>query len=196
MNKMLLSKTLLFISGAAFGSVITWKIVKTKYEKLAQEEIESVREVYAKKKEYVSSDSVTEEEQEDSDDHDLVNECKQWCKDLGYTSDDDERAVEDTAEDADNEDEDEDNYGSNPYVISPEELGDCDYPVVTLRYFEDGVLTNNRGKIISNVDELIGEDSLTHFGEYEEDSVFVRNDEMGVDYEILMDYRAYAETKE
>ena len=155
-----------------------------------------MREVYAKKKEYVSSDSVTEEEQEDSDDHDLVNECKQWCKDLGYTSDDDERAVEDTAEDADNEDEDEDNYGSNPYVISPEELGDCDYPVVTLRYFEDGVLTNNRGKIISNVDELIGEDSLTHFGEYEEDSVFVRNDEMGVDYEILMDYRAYAETKE
>lgn len=192
MNKILLSKALLFISGAALGSVITWKLVKTKYEKIAQEEIDSVREVYAQRKPEDDSSPVEEEEREESD-QDLVEECKQWCKDLGYTSDDvedDEHIVEDDAED-------DENYGKNdPYVISPEELGDCDYPVVTLRYFEDGVLTNNRGKIISNVDELIGEDSLTHFGEYEEDSVFVRNDEQGVDYEILMDYRAYAEKNE
>ena len=41
--------------------------------------------------------------------------------------------------------------------------------------------------------ETIGKDSLTHFGEYEDDSVFVRNDRLKADYEILMDQRTYAE---
>ena len=35
-----------FAAGAAVGSVATWKLVKTKYEQIAQEEIESVREIY------------------------------------------------------------------------------------------------------------------------------------------------------
>ena len=47
--------------------------------------------------------------------------------------------------------------------------------------------------VIYNVDNVIGEDSLNHFGEYEEDSVFVRNDSMATDYEILRDLRAYSD---
>ena len=43
------------------------------------------------------------------------------------------------------------------------------------------------------IEETIGKDSLTHFGEYEDDSVFVRNDRLKVDYEILMDQRGYAD---
>lgn len=37
----------------------------------------------------------------------------------------------------------------------------------------------------------IGDDALGHFGEYEDDSVFVRNDEEQTDYEILLDGRNY-----
>ena len=38
-----------FVVGAAIGSVVTWKIVKTKYEQFAQEQIDSVKEVFARR---------------------------------------------------------------------------------------------------------------------------------------------------
>ena len=47
------------------------------------------------------------------------------------------------------------------------------------------------GGLWSGYDEIVGLDSLTHFGEYEDDSVFVRNDVMKCDYEILLDHRNY-----
>lgn len=43
---------------------------------------------------------------------------------------------------------------------------------------------------------LLGIDSLNHFGEYEDDSVFVRNDARKCDYEILLDQRTYSEVAE
>ena len=42
-----------------------------------------------------------------------------------------------------------------------------------------------------DVENTIGIDSLNHFGEYEEDSVFVRNDIKKCDYEILLDESNY-----
>ena len=40
---------IMFTVGAAVGSAVTWKFVKTKYEMIADEEIKSVKEVYLKK---------------------------------------------------------------------------------------------------------------------------------------------------
>ena len=37
---------LIFAAGAFIGSAVTWKLVKTKYEKIAQEEIDSVKDFY------------------------------------------------------------------------------------------------------------------------------------------------------
>ena len=45
--------------------------------------------------------------------------------------------------------------------------------------------------IVDDIEETVGIDSLTHFGEYEDGSVFVRNDERKCDYEILLDHRNY-----
>ena len=41
-----LSKVLIFAAGAAIGSAVTWKLIKEKYERIAQEEIDSVKEVF------------------------------------------------------------------------------------------------------------------------------------------------------
>lgn len=46
-NKSLFS--LAFIIGAATGSVATWYLLKDKYEALAQEEIDSVKEVFLRR---------------------------------------------------------------------------------------------------------------------------------------------------
>ena len=83
-----------------------------------------------------------------------------------------------------------------PYVISPDEFGemeDEDYDKVSFTYYADGVLADEYDEIVENIDEIIGEESLTHFGEYEDDSVFVRNDKLKCDYEILLDQRNYSD---
>ena len=47
--------------------------------------------------------------------------------------------------------------------------------------------------MIEDVESMIGFESLSHFGEYEDDSVFVRNDARKCDYEILQDQRLYSD---
>lgn len=57
----------------------------------------------------------------------------------------------------------------------------------------DGVLLDDMNEIVDDIEETVGEDSLEHFGEYEDDSVYVRNDAKKCDYEILLDQRNYQE---
>ena len=84
----------------------------------------------------------------------------------------------------------------SPHVITPEEFGELyDYEKVSLIYYADGVLTDEDDNIVDDVDGIVGIDSLNMFGQYEEDSVYVRNDERRCDYEILMDERKYHQVK-
>ena len=46
-----------------------------------------------------------------------------------------------------------------------------------------------------DIAETIGRECLKHFGEYEPDSVFVRNNDMRTDYEILQDERRYEDAQ-
>ena len=169
-----LNNFVIFTIGAAIGSAVTCKIVKDKYERLAQEEIDSVKKVFSVKKE-------KEETEEEKDEEEIKEEVKSEyaakVKEYGYSPDDEE------------DDEDMD----KPYVISPNEYDELGYKTVSLEYFEDGVLLNEQGKIIKNADDLIGIDPSEHFGEYEEDSVFVRNDRLRTDYEILKREGLYSE---
>jgi hypothetical protein len=76
-----------------------------------------------------------------------------------------------------------------PYVIKPEEFGENDdYNQVSLTYYiGNGVVTDENDEPLENVEDTIGSDYVQHFGEYEEDSVYVRNDRRRTDYEILLD---------
>lgn len=172
MNNILnLNNIVVFTAGAVIGSAVTWKLVKTKYERIAREEIESVKAVFSKRKEEVT-------EQDHSDIDITVAELKEqkdeYCKrldDCKYTNYSDAKEVADL---------------NKPYVIAPEEFGECEYETVSLTYYADGVLTDDQNFIVEDVDFVVGVDSLNHFGEYEDDSVFVRNDELKADYEILL----------
>ena len=89
----------------------------------------------------------------------------------------------------------EDKVNNKPYVIHPDEFGD-EYNVVTLVCYNDNVVTTyDTGEVLTDeeVEKLVGLDSLSRFGEYEEDSVFVRNDSIKVDYEILRDEENYSD---
>lgn len=186
-------KGVIFGVGFIAGVVVTNKVVDEKYRKLAEEEIESVREVY-KSKEKREKEIDEEVEVMASENKELFNNSIKKAM----------RIIKTSGYDVDTYDTDKDNEYDNkrkeapdmsqPYVISPNELGESDYPIMTLMYHvPDGIVSNDDDKIVSNVEELIGSDFHTHFGEYEEDSVYVRNDEMEIDYEILKVYDAYSE---
>jgi hypothetical protein len=81
-------------------------------------------------------------------------------------------------------------------VISPYDFDTLDdYKIVELTYYADGVLEDEDGDIVDDVEELIGSEALGTFGEYEDDAVFVRNDYLETDIQILKDYRTYEEAR-
>lgn len=200
-----LKGVLIFVLGAAAGSLATWKLIEKKYKDIAQEEIDSVKDTFSKMKKNEYPDKLEDypdfEEFDDSDDEEPKPEQKidrnnkpdivEYAKILsetGYTNyaerqDKKEKKGVEPVED------------ERPYVISPDEFGEKDgYENVTLTYYADGVLTDYFDNVISNVDEVVGFDSLDHFGEYEDDVVFVRNEKMETDYEILRDLRDFNES--
>lgn len=173
-------KTLfIFALGAAVGSVVSWKLTKTKYEQIAQEEIESVKEHFTVPgSSRAIGESVPEEEPDNPEESDMEPYKNLMIK-LGYEPEKEEESVV-----------------IKPYVISPDEFGEeDDYETISLTYYSDGILTDDMNERIDNVDDVVGKDSLTHFGEYEDDSVFVRNERLKCDYEILLDMRKYSEVQ-
>lgn len=91
--------------------------------------------------------------------------------------------------------EEEEKEDTTPYVIPPAEFGEHGFPEFSLTYFADGTLTDDEGEVIEDVADRVGADFASHFGEYEDDSVFIRNESLKCDYEILKDLRTYDEYK-
>lgn len=181
-----------FAIGAAIGSVVTWYCAKKKYEKIAQEEIDSVKEVFAKKESESQAKTMTEVgERAEIGINAGIRQAAEQAKDKedvakyaalihGYKGRAAGEAVDTKKE-------------KYPYVIPPEEFGEFeDYEKISLTYYADGILADDNDDIVDGVEDIIG-DALSHFGEYEDDSVFVRCDERKCDYEILLDQRAFSE---
>lgn len=193
MKNSTLTSTFMFLAGAAVGAGVTWKLLKTKFEKIAQEEIDSVKEVFSKrygKPELDTDELVCEDERTPEpvveDGGPSVRDYAAVLAKNGYT--DYANTVVEKKEIAAV------TRNDGPYVISPEEFGsNDDYETISLTYYSDGVVADDMDYRVEDLDEIIGIESLNRFGEYEDDSVFVRNDEMKIDYEILLDQRRYAD---
>lgn len=167
---------LMFTAGAVIGSIATWVLVKTKYERIANEEIESVKAVYSKKD--------VAQKNEVLDEKPSIYETKEYLekiKENGYCTEK-------------NKEEGEPNMNDGPYVISPDEFGNRDdHTCVSLSYYADGILADDWDTVVLDPIEEVGPDIASHFGEYEEDTVFIRNEKLKVDYEICRDLRTFAE---
>lgn len=170
----------MFAVGAAIGSLVTWKLVKTKYERIAQEEINSVKETFAKRKPVVKVEEKNDDSRSDFEEYKKYRNLATAYGTFG----------EENNEDKEGEPE----MSDGPQVISPDEFGQNDsYDIVSLNYYSDGVLTDDWDNIIDDPEETVGPDIENHFGEYEEDTVYVRNDEHGAYYEICRDLRNYSD---
>lgn len=167
-----------FAMGAAAGSLVTWQITNKKYQKIAQEEIASVKETFKKFNIEVSADDKDLEPQnvEESYGPEVTVNMMEHAKKIAEKYNTASKKQDDPY-----------------YVITPEEFGEIDeYETVTLSYFGDEELADDEGNIV-DIAETIGFDALQHIGDYDEGAVYVRNDATKTDYEVLQESKTYAE---
>jgi lipopolysaccharide export system protein LptC len=178
---------MMFVLGVAVGSVVTWRYVEKKYEQIAQEEIDSVKEVFSRRETEFTENTEARIKADNAKEKPSVIEYAARLREQGYTN------YSDMADEKPEEVKEESMSIDKPYVIAPEEFGDLDdYETISLTYYADQILADDNDEIVDDVEDVVGFDSLNSFGEYEDDSVFVRNDRLKCDYEILLDQRKYS----
>ena len=201
-----------FILGAAAGSLVTWKLIEKKYMDMADDEIRSVKEMYRSRVNHVTDDEVrdiskqfVEEEmsrihyEADDTGKELIDKLNNLT--ASYASDDEkpDYTAYSQAKEKHNVFDDvmptePEVKQDDPYIIDPTEFGEfSEYEQRELTYYKDGIICENDTDIVDQ-DDIFGDlDVGDHFGEYENDRVFVRDDKRQVDYEILRDERTFME---
>ena len=166
------------VAGGAVGTVVSWRLLKAKYKKIADEEIASMKEVLARKiaeqPEEVELEEVLEKEPIPAIPKEYLDMTTRYTNGevLGVSED------------------------QKPYIISPDEFGDHDeYDTATLVYYADNVLAYYTGEVVENVRAEVGTEFMNHFGDDENDpdTVYIRNDVMKFDYEILRDQGKFSD---
>lgn len=180
MNKEFVTKLVVFTTGAIIGSVATWLYVKDKYKKIADEEIASVKEVLGRNHPKEDSEEMEPEDISLEEKMAKIRTAEAIVNRYNYATQKpkEEKPMFDDA----------------PYMISPDEFGEIeDYNTVSLTYYADGVLTDEDDEPLDDAEDLVGEDYVDHFGEHDDIGVFVRNDALRTDYEILYNPRNYSD---
>jgi len=173
---------LAFLGGAAIGSLVTYYFVKDKYEKIAKEEIDCYKQELDEARKYLELNSMEEEATLEE-----IEQYKSAAAKYDYNGIESTTAESVYAA-----------FGPDKYVIAPEDFGgeDDEFKQVTLTYYENGVLVDDLTNAIQNIDELVGKENLESLGEFDDYSVYVRNESLETDYEILFDPRPYMEVDE
>lgn len=188
-----------FGAGAVTATLITKKVLETKYNEIAQQEIEEAKTYYRrlnKREEFANPNQLA------------LDITSKIIANQGYSEEvidytkvdepEDEDVViqqnifiqnQDTPEwdwDAELAQRDED----NPYIIHHDEFqqGEKDYDQITLTYFEgDDILCDDKDEVVSDVDLLVGNANLSRFGHGSKDNnvLYVRCDHLDTDFEIV-----------
>lgn len=169
--------------GAAVGTGATYIYIKKKYAQTVNDEIEAIRAKYAKpnSEEEVEAEPVVENSKgEELAKKNLnkpdISEYAKQLRDNGYRV---------------NYSDSEPEERKFVSYIEPDEFGaDGEYDSVSLTYYADGVLADDMDEIVDDFIDIVG-NFTTHFGEYEDDVVYVRNDDRETYYEIVRDLRKY-----
>lgn len=171
-----------FLAGAAIGGTLAYFITKEKWEARSQKDIEEYKEYVKSQGEKKAKTKESEEPKPQETEHDiLVNKTQSIIDYTKYyasnTKKEDEVPVK--MEDL------KPNRKIN--IITPEMFANEKpyYDKVTLYYYgvDDMLVDEERDPV--DISESIGLSSLSHFGEYEKDVVYVRNDRLECDYEVI-----------
>ena len=90
------------------------------------------------------------------------------------------------------------NTDDGPYIIGPADFGEfSDYDAICMTLLSDGILVDDRMMTVDDPENSVGTEYKKYFGVYpnDPDTVYVRNDELCRDFEIVKDLRTYEEVE-
>ena len=202
---MKLSTVFAFLIGAVAGAAAVYYYEEKRYQNFYEEEIGPVKESLTKMIEKMKKEAEPKKEKE-------VNQ-----KDVSKPKETDSIQIDKYKKEASSYknysnssavmvDEDEEvppppkeyfgDPNAKPVIITPEEFGDDEeYEKISLFYYTDGVICDDSDEPLSDeeISRSIGLDAKNHFGEYEEDCVYIRNDRLKTYYELLISLKSYSE---
>ena len=194
-------------AGFGLGYYVAIRRLETKYDKIAQTEIDEARDYYraakkateARLKEpieevaeylgYVKKEDVPDPERTGPPPNLVVEQP------IPETVLYDETARSDWVWDQALEQQLREDNPGKPYVICMDEFGEDEFDKSMLTWYpDDEILSDERDEPVDNVDELIGLHNLQRFGHGSDSKhiVMVRNDDVGIDYEIVLSPGPYA----
>ena len=168
-----------FAVGAAAGVAVSSIFLKRKYQELADAEIQSVkdefsneRKIFVEKKEAEIKANVAKEKPDIMDYAKIINK-------EGYTNYRKESTKEDDQE---------------PYVISPLRFGEMEeYETITVKHYqEDHILTDDNDELLEKPENVLPSDGIEDYIK-DDDVVYVRNDILKTDFEIIVVLGPYDE---
>lgn len=179
-----------FVAGAAIGAGIAWYLTKDHYEGTVVEVVNDRHPIENKKPEEAAPIPTSVKTDEDKKKMDLYKGVLTRNSYSGYY---DQKKVEVEVVPEEPPEEDHVNVPDGTpsedtqiQIISPEEYGEEeDYECISLTLYKDGYLVDDDGTIVNDVEYHVGDEALSRIGEFEENSVYVRNDELKHFYEVL-----------
>ncbi|MCF8018153.1 MAG: hypothetical protein K9L62_02020 [Vallitaleaceae bacterium] len=201
MNSKLVNLAFLTV-GVSIGVASTWYYFKNKYEEQAKIDLDErlnrqLNSEVKKKVKFkqdidnsdemglptdISADRLTVPEKPN------LGEYANMVKKMDYSSFSNENKTDEPSIDVVPDDDPDD----PPYIINPDDFGDHEeYDLVTLTYYSDGVLTDQDDELIEDIDGMVGYEALSRFKDFKIDCLYVRNDRLGSDYEIISDLRRF-----
>lgn len=195
-----LSTVIAFLAGAGISGGITWFVTRNYYRNLANEEVESVRKHYSGKIHELSATA----QQAKMDQIKQEAEAAAVKYDTAATTDDSAWIKKESERQAISYDQD---YKppkvhtefKPPYVITPEEFSDSfTFEKKTYLLFKDGVFFDESTELpVPEALNILGEENMDQMGAVEPNTLYIRNERYGTDYEIIseseMTFEEYSE---
>lgn len=216
MNKELVIYGAIGTLGAAMGFGGGYILAKTKFRRIADEEIASVKHSYSEllnkkpdleklAERYEDGQEAVEEAAELVERLDLGVPVQEARVRTEFVDEVAEKAQQDFEKERNVLEENSDEQAAKPnalepYVISNESWSEGSWDhhdKASLTYYaSDDILADEADQVYDEVDSLIGKSNLTRFGYLSEDPdiVYVRNERISVDFEITRVTGSYFET--
>lgn len=204
-----MKKVFTFLAGAALGSIVTYKVTERYFNKLIDQEIESVKETFKERLAKIEESEartnniigIIDPKEVSNDDKSILKEkVEAFGYAVGIDVAEEETESQQVEEIVSEEDDSEYTVPVEvareyipPYMITETEFGEFGNEEETLMFFTDGKIVDEGEELIVDPESVVG----NALSEFERDPyierVYVRDENIEKDYIILKSEKTYQE---
>ena len=180
---------LLFFAGVGVGYGACYLVMKARFEKVLDERVDAINQAFDKEMKELGLEVVPVESPDKKPSTDTKifrSEIKKHNYDSFYEA---REKVEEEVEEKDENDGGPKEGGFvEPYIITAQQFAtDGILDKVTLTYYINADLVCEEEEAVDDPEAVIGTEFTDHFHDDEEGVVYVRNEKLGTDYEVILD---------